>query len=132
MSQIIHEQPLNECVRICLILEQMFLQARHDINHINNIWQTKNAVSNLIKIIIATFLPFLTLSPFFQLVNITYRFITIYVLLITGINITQIERARKEKRNFLPPRRAIVQRRPHHTLYGNGIVVAKGIGESSQ
>ena len=54
MSQIIHEQPLNECVRICLILEQMFLQARHDINHINNIWQTKNAVSNLIKIIIAT------------------------------------------------------------------------------
>jgi cell division protein ZapD len=54
MPHIIHEQPLNECIRICLILEQLFLQTHHDIKNINNIWQTKNAVNNLIKIIVAT------------------------------------------------------------------------------
>ena len=53
MSRIIHEQPLNECIRICLILEQMFLQAHHDIKNITNVWQTKNAVNNIIKIIVA-------------------------------------------------------------------------------
>lgn len=53
MSSIIHEQPLNECIRICLILEQMFLQAHHDVKHISNVYQTKNAVNNIIKIIVA-------------------------------------------------------------------------------
>ena len=45
------EHPLNETMRICLSLEQMFQQADYEINHICNIWQTRNAVNTIIKLI---------------------------------------------------------------------------------
>ena len=47
---IVFEHPLNETVRICLLLEQLFNQAHDDIEIINTKSQSNQAISTLIKL----------------------------------------------------------------------------------
>ena len=48
------EHPLNETMRICLAIEQLMAQARHETKNISNYWETKNLINTIIKIITVT------------------------------------------------------------------------------
>jgi cell division protein ZapD len=47
---IIHEHPLNEIIRVCLRLEQLFKQVDHQLNDIS-IWGTRHLVGLIISIL---------------------------------------------------------------------------------
>jgi cell division protein ZapD len=53
-ESIIFEHPLNETIRVCLILEQLFKQAEEDIRNIQTTSHTKHAVNTIIRIMNVT------------------------------------------------------------------------------
>ena len=50
-NPVIFEQPLNETIRLCLILEQLLQQARESVQSATTIHQTQHAVNTIIKLI---------------------------------------------------------------------------------
>ena len=50
-NYIIFEQPLNETIRLCLTLEQLFQLADESIQSATTIYQTHNAINTIIKLI---------------------------------------------------------------------------------
>ena len=50
-NYIIFEQPLNETIRLCLTLEQLFQQADESIQFATTIYQTHSAMNTIIKLI---------------------------------------------------------------------------------
>ena len=54
MSYILFEQPLNEFIRLCLRLEQLFQQAEADISNSGSVYTNRNAVNTIIRLLNVT------------------------------------------------------------------------------